>query len=95
MTAPMRDALVSRLYAALQHKGVEVGDVTAAVDAALATTGYDGLAVLAASAVAVQAIVGAEVGSPSPELAEALAGLETARETVASHPINGDLVVLP
>lgn len=91
----MRDALVARLFAALQHRGVEVGDITPAVDAALETTGYAELAVLATQSVALQLLVTDEVGTPSPELTATLAATEAARVSVAANPNNADLVALP
>ena len=91
----MRDALTARLYAALRHKGVEVGDITPAVDAALETSGYADLAVLATQSVALQGIVADEVGTPSPELEAALAATEAARVSVAANQYNADLVALP
>lgn len=95
MTTPMREALTSRLYAALQHKGVTVGDIVPAVDAALETSGYADLAALATQSVALQQLVADEVGTPTPELTAALAATETARASVAANPFNADLVALP
>lgn len=95
MTAAMREVLTARLYAALEHKGVTVGDVTSAVDAALETTGYESLAGLATQAVALQQLVTDEVGTPTPELTAALAATEVARGHVAANPNNAYLVETP
>ena len=96
-TEAMRDALTGALYARLRltFPELEIGTVTAAVDLALDTTGYDAMADYVTQAETLIPLYQAEVPTPPAGIETALLDVENARTSVRGNQINNSLVVEP